>query len=80
MKISLEHHHCGVCAADKSPAGMSPDVALTLELEQAAPDPREYVAMQGAMTSVVGQLVQDNGQPLHMRVGLGWDSRGASSH
>jgi hypothetical protein len=36
-------------------------MTLALELEQASQDPHEYVAMQGAMTSVYGQIVQDNG-------------------
>jgi hypothetical protein len=67
-------------AADKYPAGMSPDVALALEIEQASQDPHEYVAMQGAMTSVVGQLVRDNGQPLRMRYRLRWGAEDASSH
>jgi hypothetical protein len=67
-------------AADKYPAGMSPDVALALEIEQASQDPHEYVAMQGAVTSVVGQLVRDNGQPLRMRDRLRWGAGDASSH
>jgi hypothetical protein len=67
-------------AADKYPAGMSPDVALALEIEQASQDPHEYVAMQGAVTSVVGQLVRDNGQPLRIRDRLRWGAGDASSH
>lgn len=67
-------------AADKYPAGMSPDTALALEIEQASQGPHEYVAMQGAMTSVIGQLVRDNGQPLRTRDRLGWGARDASSH
>jgi hypothetical protein len=67
-------------APDKYPTGMDPETALALELEQASQDPHEYVAMQGAVTSVVGQLVRDNGQPLRMRERLGWGPRSASSH
>lgn len=59
---------------------MSPDLALALEIEQASQDPHEYVAMQGAMTSVVGQILQDNGHPLRVRDRLRWGSGDASSH
>lgn len=67
-------------APEKYPAGMDPDTALSLEIEQASQDPHEYVAMQGASTSVVGRLVKDNGQPVRMRDRLRWGSANASSH
>jgi hypothetical protein len=67
-------------SSDKYPAGMDPDTALALEVENASRDPHEYVAMQGAVTSVVGQLVQDNGRPLRMRDRLRWGAGAASSH
>jgi hypothetical protein len=74
MKISMENITTVEFKIDrdKYPAGMSPDVALALELEQASQYPHEYVAMQGAVTSVVGQLARDNGQPLRMRDRLHW--------
>ena len=59
---------------------MSPDTALALEIEQASQDPHEYVAMQGALTSVVGQLGRNNGQPLRMRDRLRWGAGDAISH
>jgi hypothetical protein len=67
-------------SSDKYPTGMDPGTALALEVENASRDPHEYVAMQGALTSVVGQLVQDNGRPLRMRDRLRWGAGAATSH
>jgi hypothetical protein len=81
MKISLEILTTVEfeISAEKYPAGMDPDTALSLEIEQASKDPHEYVAMREAQTSVVGRLVGDNGQPLRMRDRMGWGAGRASS-
>jgi hypothetical protein len=41
------------------PAGFTPDEALALELEQAAQDPHEYLALPGTSTAVEGRPIAD---------------------
>ncbi|HEY8579037.1 MAG TPA: hypothetical protein VIL72_04070, partial [Beijerinckiaceae bacterium] len=41
------------------PPGTAPDVALSWELEQAAQDPAEYLAMPGAIAEVTGAVLRD---------------------
>jgi hypothetical protein len=41
------------------PPGTSPDVALSWELEQAAQDPAEYLAMPGIIAEVTGAVMND---------------------
>jgi hypothetical protein len=79
-KISMEVTVEFEISADKYRAGIDPDTALSLEIEQASKDPHEYVAMREAQTSLMGGLVRSNGQPLRMRNRLGWGAGQASSH
>jgi hypothetical protein len=44
---------------ERYPAGTSPEMALSLELGQAASDPAEFAAIEGAAVSAMGEIERD---------------------
>jgi hypothetical protein len=44
------------------PAGMDPQAALSLELEELSKDPRELLALDAQVVGVIGSLVEDDKQ------------------